>query len=164
MIRLLPKIATLVLLVAWPTASLARDATLTARTLDGATFSLADQRGHVVIVNFWATWCAPCRQEMPALDAYYRGHRGNGLAMVAIRMDAGASIKKLREATAAYAFPVARLDDARLPRPAIPTALPETRIYDRQGVLRYDSAADKTHPLVDAALLDRVVTPLLAPG
>ncbi len=46
--------------------------TIQAKLLDGTAFNLADDAGKVVIVNMWATWCAPCREEMPALDAYYR--------------------------------------------------------------------------------------------
>lgn len=55
--------------------------------LSGQAVSLADYRGQVVLVNNWATWCPPCRQEMPILDAYFRDHRQQDFAIVAI--DAG---------------------------------------------------------------------------
>ena len=135
---------------------------IASKTLDGKPFALSEQRGHVVIVTFWATWCAPCKAEMPALDAYYRRHQADGLSMLAISVDAGASIKKLQGATSAYSFPVARLDDTRMARSAIPTALPETRVFDRLGALRYDSASEKGRPPIDGPTLERVVTPLLA--
>ena len=55
--------------------------------LDGQTFDLSALRGKVVIVNFWATWCPPCRKEMPALDAFYRRYHGNGLEMIGVSAD-----------------------------------------------------------------------------
>ena len=141
--------------------AMAADAqTISATTLDGSRFSLADARGHVVILNFWATWCTPCRAEMPALDTYYRAHHGEGLDMLAVALDADGSRKKLAQATSGFAFPVARISDTRIARSAIPRALPETRIYGRDGTLRYDSSAQKGQPL-DTAAIERVVTPLL---
>ena len=134
---------------------------LSGRTLDGAGVSLAALRGQVVIVHYWATWCAPCRIEMPVLDAFYRSNRGKGLAMLAVGMDAGGPVKKLSAATAGFGFPVARIDDLAMPRSSIPTALPDTRVYDRGGTLRFDSKSLKGR-LLDAATLDRVVVPLLA--
>jgi len=144
-------------------ASAAVPVPFTAKTIDGNRFPSAEQAGAVIIVNFWATWCAPCRTEMPALDAYFRRHKADGLALLAISVDAGASVKKLGAATSAYSFQVTRLDDVKMPRSAIPTALPATRVYDRDGILRFDSASMKGQPVLDEALLERVVTPLLAP-
>lgn len=151
----------IMLAVTAPGQALAKDATLTARTIDGARFSLADQRDKVVIVNFWATWCVPCRVEMPALDAYFRRHRADGLAMIAISVDAGASAGKLAKATRGFAFPVASLDDTHIARSALPAALPATRIYGRDGTLRFDSVIRATPPL-DEATIARIVGPLLA--
>ena len=129
-----------------------------ARTINNAPFSAA---GEVTIVNYWATWCAPCRQEMPILDGYYRKHHSQGLAMLAISIDQGASTSKLREATGGFAFPVARVDDVKMPRRDIPAALPVTRVYDRAGTLVFQTRADG-RTTIDAATLDRVVTPLLS--
>jgi len=127
-----------------------------ARTLDGAAFNPA---GHVTIVHYWATWCAPCRVEMPILDAYYRRHRGQGLEMIAVSIDQGVSIGKLKEATARFAFPVARVDDVKMPRRDIPSAIPVNRVYDRSGRLVFQSKADG-RSTIDMSTLERVVTPL----
>ena len=130
-----------------------------ARTITGAPFN-ADG---VTIVHYWATWCAPCRIEMPVLDAYYRKHQGQGLHMLAISIDQGVSAARLQQVTAKFAFPVARVDDVRIARRDIPTALPVTRVYDRSGRLVFATKGDG-RSTVDMATLERVVTPLLTRG
>jgi len=138
-----------------------RERPLSATTTDGRHFSLAEAKGHVVIVNFWATWCAPCRVEMPALDAYYRAHRDAGLDMLAISLDADGATNRVAQVAGQYKFPVALLRDTRVERRDIPTALPATRIYARDGTLAYASPVRDNRPL-DAATLERIVGPLLA--
>ena len=128
-----------------------------ARTLTGAPFS---SNGEVTIVHYWATWCAPCRLEMPVLDSYYRKHRAQGLAMLAISIDQGVSTARLEQVTSKFAFPVARIDDVKMPRRDIPTALPVTLVYDRSGRLVFATKGDG-RTTVDVATLERVVTPLL---
>ena len=131
-----------------------------ATLLDGTAFSLAAARGQVVVINFWATWCAPCRKEMPALDAFYRQHRGEGLRLLAVSVDAPQDAAKVREVMRDFSFDAA-LDDAtghrgygRIRR------VPVTFVIDRRGVLR---KADWYGPAgLDQTLLDQVVTPLLA--
>ncbi len=139
------------------TSGAAAEPFASARTLDGAAVATA---GHVTIVNYWATWCAPCRAEMPVLDAFYRKHHAEGVAMVAVSLDDGASKAKLREVTSGFAFPVARIDDVKMSRKDIPKALPVTRIYDRTGKLVFATKGDG-RSTIDAATLERVVSPLL---
>jgi cytochrome c biogenesis protein CcmG/thiol:disulfide interchange protein DsbE len=130
-----------------------------ARTITGAPFVA---NGEVTIVHFWATWCVPCRLEMPILDAFYRKHHGQGLAMLAISLDQGASAGKIQRAAQGFAFPVARVDDVRMARRDIPAALPVTRVYDRSGKLVFQTRGDG-RTIIDAATLERVVAPLLSP-
>jgi thiol-disulfide isomerase/thioredoxin len=129
-----------------------------ARTIAGAPFNGS---GQVTVVHYWATWCAPCRLEMPILDAFYRKHHGQGLAMLAVSIDQGVSTGKLRDVTSKFAFPVARVDDVKMPRRDIPTALPVTRVYDRSGKLVFATKGDG-RTILDSATLERVVSPLLA--
>lgn len=130
-----------------------------ARTITGAPFT---SDGNATIVNFWATWCAPCRTEMPVLDAFYRKHHARGLSMIAISIDEGVSTRKLQQLTGKFAFPVARIDDVKMPRRDVPRALPVTRVYDRSGRLVFATKGDG-RSTIDMATLERVVTPLLKP-
>ncbi len=130
-----------------------------AKLLDGATFKLGDNAGKVVIVNLWATWCAPCRAEMPALDAYYRAHRDDGLVMLAISMDDPKDETKVREAMKPFAFPAALARDADIKAYGRVWRLPLTFVIDRQGVLRKEDWYGD--PGIDASSLEQVVTPLL---
>jgi peroxiredoxin len=59
------------------------------RLSDGSPVSLGALRGRVVLVNFWATWCAPCLEEMPAMERLYQELRGEGFELVAVSVDAG---------------------------------------------------------------------------
>ena len=58
-------------------------------TLDGGTVRLSDLRGKIVFVNFWATWCAPCKDEMPSMEKLYRRFQGREFAMLAVSIDEG---------------------------------------------------------------------------
>jgi peroxiredoxin len=68
----------------------AQDVTL--KTTEGKPFRLSEHRGKVVFLNFWATWCAPCREEMPAMERLYRTHKDRGFVMVAVSLDADPAV------------------------------------------------------------------------
>jgi len=61
---------------------------------DGGELSMAGFRGKPLLINFWATWCAPCVQEMPMIDAFFREHAGNGLQVVGLAIDQPSSVRK----------------------------------------------------------------------
>jgi cytochrome c biogenesis protein CcmG, thiol:disulfide interchange protein DsbE len=130
-----------------------------AKLLDGTRFALSDQAGKVVILNFWATWCTPCRAEMPAIDAYYRKHRGEGLQIIAISMDEAKDEAKVREVMRAFAFPAGMFHDSNVKGYGRIWRIPLTFVIDRRGVLRQDSWYGD--PGIDLPLLEKTVTPLL---
>ena len=132
---------------------------LHAKLLDGTAVSLADDLGKVIVVNFWATWCAPCRDEMPALDAYYRAHRDEGLILVALSMDDPKDVAKVREMTKAYSFPVGLAQDADMKGYGRIWHLPLTFVVVRKGILRKDQWYGD--PGLNAQMLEHTVTPLL---
>jgi len=130
-----------------------------ADTWDGGHFSLAAEHGRVVIVHFWASWCTPCRLEMPVLDAYYRQHHAEGVDVLAINLDDKNALPEAREAMKPFAFPAASYAQAKASGYGRIVHLPLTFVIDRDGVLRRD--AWTAAPTVDAAVLDAEVTPLL---
>ena len=132
---------------------------LQAELLDGSTFSLADAKGKVVLINFWATWCAPCRQEMPAFDEYYRKHHADGFELVAISLDEPGDVEKVRGVMRAFSFPAAMANQANYAGLGRIWRLPLTFVVDRHGVLRQNGWYGK--PSIDVGLLESTVTPLL---
>lgn len=130
-----------------------------ARTMSGAHFSLAAQRGKVVIINIWATWCGPCRAEMPALDAFYKKHRAEGVELLALSADVAGDLPQVRAVMQAFSFPAALISDTQMSGYGRMRQIPQTYIIDANGVLQRDGFVDKG--VVDTALLERVITPLL---
>jgi peroxiredoxin len=130
--------------------------TLTLQDLNGFTRSLADYEGQVVLVNNWATWCPPCKAEMPTLQAYYDSHRQQGFVLIAI--EAGDPEQDVVQFVSEYAltFPV-WLDPQNLSLQAFRNdALPNSYVIDRRGVVRLAWVG-----AINQAMLEKYVTPLL---
>lgn len=157
---LLPLLALL-----WLSAAAALDVgdpapALKGSTLDGKPFDLAVLKGKVVVVNQWATWCGPCREEMPLLDAFAKRYAGRGVVLVGLDEDDAKDEAEVRKVMAAFSYPAllaeaASTDDFRAPR-----VLPITYVIDATGIVRAKLWAGST-PVTEAAL-ERAVTPLLA--
>jgi len=128
--------------------------------LDGQAFDLSAQRGKVVVVNFWATWCPPCRAEMPALDAFYRRYHGQGLEMVGLSTDRRHDRSEVGKVMKSYSYPAAMLIDAQGNDFGPPDVLPVTFVVDRSGVIRAKLTQDQT-PVTEKSLSDAVL-PILA--
>jgi thiol-disulfide isomerase/thioredoxin len=132
---------------------------LQAKLLGGADFSLKDSAGQVVIVNFWATWCAPCRKEMPALESYYQKHQKEGLKIIAISIDETNDEAKVHEVMKDFTFSGALARNASYKGYGRIWRVPLTFVIDRKGILRMDGWFGKAG--FDLSDLEQIVTPLL---
>jgi cytochrome c biogenesis protein CcmG, thiol:disulfide interchange protein DsbE len=141
---------------AYAAAEIDRDApALVLTTLDGRSIDLARLKGKVVLVNYWATWCAPCRKEMPKLDAFYRHYRDRGLEIVGISIDFDRDFEKARRIAQTVNYPIALAKAITDDGFGIPKGVPITWIVDGDGKVR-DRLID-----VRDELLDGIVVPLL---
>jgi len=104
-------------------------------SIDGTTVKLSDYRGKIVILNFWASWCPPCRKELPDFAAFHRENREKGVAVVGIAVDeAVPAIKKL-VAESGVGYPVV-LGDRKLQADyGGIRAVPTTFVIDKAGTI-----------------------------
>lgn len=131
---------------------------LVAKQLDGALFDLASRHGKVVIVNFWASWCSPCRAEMPLLNRFYLAHRAQGLVLIGVSIDDPQDRATVERIMRQFSYPSVLASSARVDGFGEPPAVPMTWIVDRAGVLRARLLAGNA---VSEQSLEQIVVPLL---
>ncbi len=147
-IRRLPIVAMLSAFVAlsWPAA--ATDGSVPAPEFNlvnraGGQLSLASLRGQVVMINFWASWCGPCRQEFPALDEMYRKYKPMGFTMVGINVESEKADAERFLGARPVSFPILFDPDNKVSGNYGVSAMPTTVLVDRQGRLRWQHRAYK---------------------
>ncbi len=98
---------------------------------------MSQYKGQVVMVNFWATWCGPCQQEMPLLDQMYKKYKPAGFTLIGVNVDKEAPAVKELMARKPVSFPVL-LDPANQVSKAYHVdEMPSSVIIDRKGEIRY---------------------------
>ena len=137
-------------------AAAAPDFTL--RTLGGPNLRLHEQRGQVVLVNFWATWCGPCRQEMPHLNRIYDSYRKSGFVLLGVNIDDDPRAAADLAAKLGLKFPVLLDSDKKVSRVYDMSTMPATLLIDRDGRVRhihrgYRDGVEKTYEEQVRALL-----------
>lgn len=122
---------------------------------DGGRISLASLKGNVVILTFWATWCAPCKVEMPTLEEAHKKHGGNGVTVVGVNFQQEKpQVKKFVDANK-MTFPIAMDVDGKTADVYNIPGLPTTFFIDRDGVL-----AGYHEGIVKPELLEEWITKL----
>jgi len=108
-------------------------------SLDGDSVSLADHRGKVVLFNIWATWCHPCRDEIPELREIHARYRERGLELVGVSVDADGAESTIREFVKDFrmTYPVWLDPGERVSTQFLTIGVPTTFLIDREGVLRW---------------------------
>lgn len=121
--------------------------------MDKSKVKLADLRGQVVVLNFWATWCVPCRKELPLLDRYYDLQKQHGLKVFAIATEDSVPVYQLKPILALMKMPSARkISGGYAPMDGLPT----NYVIDRKGVVRYAKSG-----AFELAHLNEILVPLL---
>jgi peroxiredoxin len=128
--------------------------------LDGPETTLSDLRGQVVLINFWATWCPPCRAEMPAIQEVYDRYRDQGFVVLAVDLREGdAQVKGFIEQME-LTFPILMDRDGDVSERYRIRSIPTTYFVDRSGVIQ-DVVIGGPMP---RALIESKVTALMAQG
>jgi len=129
------------------------------RSLDGESVRLSSYRGHIVILDFWASWCGPCRTSMPALHALWEGYRDRGVVLIGISLDRAESDARAYLRANKYDGMIALWDSVTASQAVARTygvaGIPRTLVIDADGVVRFAG-----HPAtLSATLIDLYLRP-----
>ncbi|HTM23446.1 MAG TPA: redoxin domain-containing protein [Kofleriaceae bacterium] len=128
--------------------------------MEGQAFAPADLAGKVVVVNFWATWCPPCKAEIPALTRFYEKYRDRGLVLLGVVADE-VTVPELEEFAAAnqLRYPVIKMDYDVTDSFGLPAGFPTTYVYDRTGHLRFQESRQIRESKFDGVLRELLDEP-----
>lgn len=138
-----------------------------ARTLEATPRprTLADYKGKVVLLNVWATWCAPCREEMPSMQALYRDFAPRGFEIVAVSIDQAGDEQKVRDFVQEFGLTFDVLHDpaGEIQRIYATTGVPENFVIGADGVVRKKAYAQDWNSPANRALIARLLDEAGAP-
>ncbi|MCS6842167.1 MAG: TlpA family protein disulfide reductase [Roseiflexus sp.] len=120
--------------------------------VNGSQVALSDLRGQVVLINFWATWCPPCRAEMPAIQQAYDRFRDQGFLVLAVNQqeDAASVAKYMSEQR--LTFPALLDSDARVSTDYQARVLPSSFFVDRRGIIRAVYRGPMSRGMIEGAI------------
>jgi len=109
----------------------------TLKSLTGGNLRLEEYRGQVVLINFWASWCGPCRQEMPLLDRLHHRYEDTGFAVLGVNVEGEVEPAQNIVDKTNVTFPILIDDGQKVSEMYNLEAMPSTVVVDRDGVVRY---------------------------
>jgi thiol-disulfide isomerase/thioredoxin len=120
--------------------------------LDGKKVTLAQFKGHPVVVNFWATWCGPCKLEMPWFEQMNQKYKGQGLIILGLSQDTGTGVAEITKAAkkVGVTYPILQPDDSVPKLYGGVDYLPETFYVDSKGVIIEETAGAPTKDQIEA--------------
>ncbi len=109
----------------------------TLKSLTGKNIKLSELRGRVVLVNFWATWCAPCKEELPFFNRLYGKYKGVGLEILAVNIDKATSQATQMSGMLGLTFPILLDPGGRVSELYRIRSMPTTFVVAKDGTVRY---------------------------
>jgi peroxiredoxin len=109
----------------------------TLKSVDGTNTRLKEFRGQVVLINFWASWCGPCRQEMPLLERIDERYKGAGFTVLGVNVEGKPGPAKEVASKAGVSFPVLVDENQKVSELYDLESMPSSIVVDRDGVVRY---------------------------
>jgi thiol-disulfide isomerase/thioredoxin len=133
---------------------------LVLHTLDGASISTSNLLGNVVIATFWASWCEPCRNELPLLSAFAEQYADHGLRVLGFSLDSSETLPEVSRIAETLSFPVGLIGSPWVAGYGRMWHIPVSFVIDRTGQLAYNGWED-TQPVWTPEKLEQIVGPML---
>jgi thiol-disulfide isomerase/thioredoxin len=123
------------------------------KSMSGKALALDDYRGKVVLLDVWASWCGPCKQELPMLDDMAKRLRGDGIEVLAVSVDQErANVVKFLKARPRWSLTIAHDPKGEIADRLAPDKMPTSYVIDREGIVRYVNSGFEPS---DAAVIER---------
>ena len=120
--------------------------------LDGGAIRLADTRGKVVVLNFWASWCIPCTEEMPEIESFYEAHSGGDVVVIGVNVGETAEVAGAFAKKVGVTFPIALDQDTAVATRYGMRGLPMTILIDRLGLIHWTHLGQVTRAELETNL------------
>jgi thiol-disulfide isomerase/thioredoxin len=132
---------------------------ITGKLLNGEEFSSSNWGGKVILIHFWASWCDPCKEELPLLQTFYEKYHSQGLEVLTISMDKPSDLEVAKKMIQMHPFTNGYKNHLRIDDFGRIWRIPTTFVVNRQGIIVKDGL--KGEPQIDEHFLNQVVRPLL---